>query len=154
MPEESSTNTESPERDPAAAGPETRALELILARNLVSIISLPAFLVDTEGQMVFYNDAAADVIGSPFEEIGTLPRDEWNARFGPFDEKGDPVPAEELPLTIALREGHPAYGRFSIRGDAGPLVIETGAIPLQGPAGYHGSLVVFWVVDDNGAGPG
>ena len=41
-------------------------LELILACNLVSIISLPAFLVDVDGQMIFYNDAAGGVIGSPF----------------------------------------------------------------------------------------
>jgi hypothetical protein len=38
---------------------EGQPLELILARNLVSIISLAAVLVDAEGRIVFYNDAAA-----------------------------------------------------------------------------------------------
>ena len=33
-------------------------LELILARNLVSIVSVPALLVDVEGRIAFYNDAA------------------------------------------------------------------------------------------------
>jgi hypothetical protein len=36
-----------------------RPLELILARNLVSLVSLAAVLVDVDGQIVFYNDAAA-----------------------------------------------------------------------------------------------
>ena len=36
-------------------------LELILARNLVSIVSLAALLVDVEGRIVFFNDAAAEI---------------------------------------------------------------------------------------------
>ena len=123
-------------------------LELILARNLVSILSLPAFLVDPEGQIVFFNDAAAGVVGSPFEEIGTLSREEWNSRFGPFDAQGDPLDSEELPLTIALRDGHPAYGRFQVRGELGLIEVEAGALPLIGPAGFHGALIVFWIPKD------
>jgi PAS domain-containing protein len=120
-------------------------LELILARNLISIISLAAILVDVEGDIVFYNDPAAELIGSPFEEIGTLTRQEWNARFGPFDERGTPMPSEELPVAIALREGRPSYGRFHVRADQGMLEVEAGAVPLVGPAGYRGAMVVFWV---------
>ena len=33
--------------------PDEQPLELILARNLVSIVSLAAFLVDVEGHIVF-----------------------------------------------------------------------------------------------------
>jgi PAS domain-containing protein len=124
-------------------------LELILARNLVSILSLPAFLVDPDGQIVFFNDSAAGIFGSTFEEVGTLSREEWNARFGPFDEDGKPVDSEELPLTIALREGHPAYGRFKVSTDAGLIEVETGALPLVGPAGFHGALIVLWVPKDD-----
>jgi PAS domain-containing protein len=51
-----------------------------LARNLVSIVSLAALLVDVEGRIVLYNEAAAGIIGSPFEAIGTLTREAWNAR--------------------------------------------------------------------------
>lgn len=128
-------------------------LELILARNLVSIVSLPALLVDVEGQIVFYNDAAAEVVGSPFEAIGTMGREEWTERFGPFDEHGAPVAADELPLTVAVREGRPAYGRLQIRGDRGLLEVEAGALPLLGPAGYHGAMVFFWVVpEEDGTG--
>ena len=124
-------------------------LELILARNLVSIVSLAALLVDADGRIVFYNDAAGEIIGSPFEELGTMTREEWNTRFGPFDEDGAPLATDDLPLTIAIREGRPAYGRFRIRGDRGLLVVEAGALPLLGPAGYHGAMIFFWVAGED-----
>jgi PAS domain-containing protein len=140
--------------EPAAArlGAADQPLELILARNLISIISLAAMLVDSDQRIVFYNDAAAEIVGSPFEEIGTLPLEEWNARYGPFDDDGAIVPPDELPLSIAVREGRPAYARLHIRGERGPLEVETGALPLVGPAGYHGAIVVFWVIGDEGVG--
>lgn len=125
-------------------------LELILARNLISTISVPAVLADADRRFVFYNDAAADVIGAPFEEIGVLEPDEWNAKYGPLDADGRPVPEDELPLTIAVREARPAYGRFSVRAEAGVIEIEMGAVPLTGPRGYHGAMLVFWPVPDDG----
>ena|SRR5436305_589531 len=133
---------------PARAQEEEQPLELILARNLVSIVSLAALLVDVDGRIVFYNDAAAQIVGSPFEEIGTIAREDWNARYGPFDEDGVPLAAEQLPLTIAIREGRPAHARFRVRGESGMLEVEAGAFPLLGPASYHGGMVFFWVADD------
>ena len=127
-------------------------LELILARNLVSIVSVAALLVDVEGRIIFFNDAAAEVVGSPFEEIGTMTREQWNARYGPVDEHGVPLASDELPLTIAIREGRPAYGRFRIRGDRGLLAVEAGALPLLGPAGYHGAMIFFWVAGEDSDG--
>jgi PAS domain-containing protein len=137
--------------EPAAntAQEQDQPLELILARNLVSILSLAALLVDVDGRIVFYNDAAAQIVGSPFEEIGTLTREDWNARYGPFDEDGVPLAAEKLPLTIAIREGRPAHARFRVRGESGMLEVEAGAFPLLGPAGYHGGMVFFWVAGED-----
>ena len=123
-----------------------RPLELILARNLISILSLPAILIDADGRFVFFNEAAGDVIGAPFEEVGVLQPEEWNARYGPFDGNGNFLPREELPLTIAVRESRPAYGRFHVRTESGMLEVEAGALPLAGPAGYHGAMLVFWPV--------
>ena len=131
-----------------------RPLELILARNLVSIISLPAVLVDADGRIVFYNDAAAQLVGAPFEEIGSMTRDEWNARYGPVDEHGDALAVDELPLAVAVREGRPAYERLRVRAERGLLEVEAGALPLLGPAGYRGAMVFFWVAGASGDGAG
>src|SRR5438270_14029565 len=47
-------------REAVAAAAGDQPLELILARNLVTIISLAAFLFDAEGRLVFYNDAPSE----------------------------------------------------------------------------------------------
>ena len=124
-------------------------LELILARNLVSIVSLAALLVDVEGQIVFFNDAAAEIVGSPFEEVGAMTREAWNAKYGPYDEHGVPLAAHELPLTLAIHEGRPAFARLRVRGEQRLIEVEAGAIPLLGPAGYHGAMIFFWVAEPN-----
>jgi PAS domain-containing protein len=132
---------------------QEQPLELILARNLVSIVSLAAVLVDVQGRIIFYNEAAADIVGSPFEELGAMTRQEWNARFGPFDDHGHPLASSELPLAVAVREGRPAYARMRVRGDRGLLEVEAGALPLLGPAGYHGAMVFFWVAGEDAGRP-
>jgi PAS domain-containing protein len=130
--------------------PQAQPLELILARNLISILSLAAFLVDDEGSLVYYNDAAAQVMGARFEERREISRDEWSAEIGPFDDQGTPVSYEELPLTAALRDGRPGYSRFFIQAEGGLLEILASAVPLVGPSGNNGAMVIFWPVPEEG----
>jgi PAS domain-containing protein len=121
------------------------SVELILARNLISSIQLAAFIVDPDGVVSFFNDAAGDLIGRRFEEVGRLGRDEWSSSFGPFDQFGKVMPTDSLPLTVALREGLPANGRFHVRVHEGPLVrVDVTALPLVGVEGFAGAVVAFW----------
>ena len=46
-----------------------KPLELILARNLLTSISTPAFLLDADAAVVFYNEAAAAVLGRSFGDF-------------------------------------------------------------------------------------
>lgn len=118
-------------------------LELILARNLIASMTVPSFLADAAGSIVFYNDAAGDLLGSRFEETGRLSREQW-AAIGPFDEHGE-LTGQKLPLTTALRENRPAHGRFRICTDTTGLeMVETSALPLMGTNGLTGAIVVFW----------
>ena len=96
-----------------------KPLELILARNLITSLSTPAFLVGDDGALLFYNEAAGSLLGVPFEDAGRMEADEWGSAFGPVDDNGDPVPIEELPLTVALRDGRPAHAHFRIRSARG-----------------------------------
>ena len=50
-------------------------LLLILARNLIASVTVPGFVTDPEGAIVFYNDAAGELLGHRFEETGTLSRE-------------------------------------------------------------------------------
>ena len=124
----------------ASDGPK---LELILARNFIALIHTPAFVVDSDGVVTFFNEAAGRLIGRRFEESGRLSRDEWDA-IGPLDEDGQPTASDPLPLTVALREGRPASGRFRIGTDQGALLqVEASAMPLLAGADVRGALVMF-----------
>ncbi|HVS29288.1 MAG TPA: hypothetical protein VHE14_07025, partial [Solirubrobacteraceae bacterium] len=127
-----------------------RPIELILARNLMSSISTPAFLVDVSGTLVFFNEAAGAMLGRRFEESGAMTPEQWGQEFGPFDHDGEPVPLEELPLTIALRENRPAHARFTIHSlDGTAHRIEVSALPLIGTGGFRGAMAIFWPSDDD-----
>jgi PAS domain-containing protein len=126
-----------------------KPLELILARNLMSSLSTPAFLVDEEGALVFYNEAAGALLGKRFEEVGKMGPEEWGRAFGPFDEDAKPVPVEELPLTIALRKGRPAHSSFRIHSLDGTIhLIEVSAMPILTTAGARGAMAVFWPAEE------
>jgi PAS domain-containing protein len=121
-------------------------LDLILARNLMSVLETPSFMTDAEGALVFYNEAAGALLGKRFEETGSLTREQWN-EIGPVDAAGHPVAHKSMPLTVALREGRPAHGRFFIRTDNGAICeVETSAVPLVSDGDFHGAMVVFWPV--------
>ena len=53
-----------------------RPLELILARNFLTSLSTPAFLMDGGGGIIFYNEAAGGLLGVSFEEWGQKSADE------------------------------------------------------------------------------
>jgi PAS domain-containing protein len=122
-----------------------KPIELILARNLLSSLSTPAFLVDSDGELAFYNDAAGDVLGRRFEDLRQTDAAGWGAQFGPFDSDGAVVPMEELEVTKALRRGRPSHGYVTVRSASGePHEIEVTGLPIQGWEGFSGAMVLFW----------
>ena len=126
-----------------------KPIELILARNLMASLSTPAFLVDEDGILVFYNEAAGALLGKCFEEVGQMGPEEWGVSFGPFDDNGNPIPFDQLPLTIALRQGRPAHAEFQIRSHEGSdHQIEVSAMPIVAAGGSRGAMAVFWPIQD------
>jgi PAS domain-containing protein len=128
-----------------------RPLELILARNLLASLSTPAFLVDGEGMIAFYNESAGVLLGRRYEDTGPLAVDVWTSTHGPFDEDGNPFEFDQLELTEALRGNRPAHSRFCIRSvDGASRTIEASGIPIVGAGGYRGAMVVFWPEEKGG----
>jgi PAS domain-containing protein len=124
---------------------DQRPLELILARNFLTSLSTPAFLVDEGGGIIFYNEAAGGLLGVSFEEFGQKPADEWSGAIGPFGADGEPMPIEDLPTTKALRRGRPAHGTFTIRSVQGDRhEIESTALPIVAEGGQEGAMIFFW----------
>jgi PAS domain-containing protein len=126
-----------------------RPIELILARNLLSSLSTPAFLASGPGEIIFYNDAAGAILGQRFEETGKMSPEEWTSAFGPFAEDGRPIPLERQPLTIALRANRPGHASYRIRSRNGAeYEIEASGMPIVGIDGFQGAMVFFWPVGE------
>lgn len=122
-----------------------RALELILARNLLASLTTAAFLVDHTGTVAFYNEAAGEVLGRRFEECGPMSAEEWGSTHGPFGADGTPIPFSELELTQGLFLGRPGHSLFNIRGlDGTDHLIEASAMPIVATGGQRGAMVFFW----------
>ena len=133
-----------------------KPLELILARNLLTSLSTPAFLVDANARLLFFNEAAGAMLGRSFEETGQMEAGDWTSVFGPLGDARDPIPVDELQLTAALRDGRPAHGRFCIRStDGREHTIEASAFPLIGSDSEEsGAMILWWPRADNGEQPG
>ena len=116
-----------------------------MARGFVSNLVTPAFLVGNDGTLVFYNEAAAELLGVGFEEAGPMPAQEWGTRFAPVGPDGHEMAVEELPLSIALSEGRAAHSALAIRSGGGEeRKIEVTAFPIVGHEGRSGAIAIFW----------
>ena len=122
-----------------------RPIEVIQARNLIASLSTAAFLVDEAGTLLFYNEAAEKLLGMRFAQAGEMPADQWGSRFRPREPGGRELAVEELPLTIALRDGEPGHAPMEITGaDGEEHRIAVSAIPIRGRSGQHGAFAIFW----------
>ena len=121
-------------------------IEIILNRRLADCLAIPVFLTDTKGNLIYYNEPAEAILGTRYNETGMMPAAEWATIFHPVDHEGKPIPAEELPLVIAVSQHHPAHKIFWIRGMDGNLrEIEVTALPLVGQADrFLGGIAIFW----------
>ena len=124
----------------------SQPIERILVRHLGSRLVVPLFLVDTEGTLVFYNEAAEQLLGRHFDDAGEMSFDVWTSAFAVRDDSGQPLEIDELPLVRALRERRPAHARFDITGMDGTVrTLEVSAFPLQGQGGSRlGAVALFW----------
>ena len=129
-----------------------KPLELILARNLLTSISTPAFLLDADAAVVFYNEAAAALLGRSFEDAGRMSAEQWTETFGPFDKGGAPLDVDGMATTEAIRAGRPAHGTFTIRAANGKRIsIEASAFPIVASEhGSSGAMILFWPLSENG----
>ena len=121
-------------------------IEVILARHLAECLAMPVFIVNPDGDLIFYNEPAETVLGQNYTETGTMPANEWATIFKPVDRDGNVLPPEQLPLVIALTKRHPAHRIFWIHGKDGiTREIEVTAFPLIGQANrFLGAMAIFW----------
>jgi PAS domain-containing protein len=124
-------------------------LEMIEARSLTSRLRTASFLVDPEGTLVYFNDAAAELLGITFEAAGRMAPGTWGTRFAPREPGGRELPVEELPLSIAVRWGRPCFARMRITAaDGTDREIEVSAFPIMRGEIQAGAVAIFWPVEE------
>jgi PAS domain-containing protein len=125
-------------------------LEIIQARNLIGRLNTASFLVDPDGTLIFYNDAAADLLGMSFEEAGPMESGTWGTKFRPREPGGREIPVGDLPLSVAVQSGRPGSARMQITAASGEdHEIDVCALPIMGMGGeiQRGSLAIFWPIE-------
>ena len=121
-------------------------LVLILARDLADKLASAVFVTDEEGTLVYFNEAAGEILGKGFAEVGPMPIEEWARAFKPQEQQGRVLSAEELPLSVALREHKPSHSEMRIEGMDGEVRdIAVTAFPLFARSkDFVGACAVFW----------
>jgi PAS domain S-box-containing protein len=129
----------------AAQQPQLQ-VEVILMKQIASYLATPIFVVDPMGNLVYFNEPAEAILGQRYDEAGDMSLDEWSSVFTPTDERGEPLPPEDLPLVCALERRRPAHGPMWIRGLDGAIRhISVTAFPLVGQNDRNlGAVAIFW----------
>ena len=122
------------------------AIEMILLRQLSSYLMLPIWITDDQGNLIYYNEPAEDLLGKRFDVAGEIPAEELAEIFVTTDLDGSAIPNEELPLVIALTAQHPAHRVMRIkRFDGASRTIEVTSVPITGQGErFLGTLNTFW----------
>ena len=122
-----------------------KPLELILARNLLTSLSTPAFLVDESGALIFYNEAAGAMLGISFEEQGRMPAEEWSHAVGPFGRTGPRSRSRTSRPPRLFAGAAPDTPTFTVRSAKGEnYEIESTALPIVAEGGQEGAMIFFW----------
>lgn len=126
--------------------PPQRHLILILARNFASRLATAAFLVDADGRVIYFNEAAEELLGTGFGEGHGMSREEYLGRFRVADEQGERLAMADTPIGIAVNRREPAHMPVTITaGDGVARRIEATAFPLMAHAGdLVGAIAFFW----------
>jgi len=125
-------------------------IEIILTRHWASHLTTPIFLVDPEGDLLYYNEAAEAILGRRFSETGKMGADVWSVAFKFTDENNVHLTREENPLTIALTECRPVHRTLWLVGlDKVRRHIRTTCVPLIGQADrFLGAVALFWEMEE------
>lgn len=125
-------------------------IELILSRQLAEGLSTAIFIVDPEGNLLFYNQPAEKILGKKFEDTGEMPVAVWSTIFKPLDDDGNSLPPEDLPLVKTLTTKTPAHGSFwieSLKGEKHKIMVTSYPLTARGKR-FLGAVAIFWTPKD------
>lgn len=121
-------------------------IEIILNRQLADCMSIPVFITDTIGNLLFYNEPAEEILGKRFDDTGEMPVEVWSKIYKPLDNDGNIMRPEDLPLVKTLQNCLPYHETFwieSLKGKAEKISLTS--YPIIGRTGkFLGAVAIFW----------
>ena len=124
---------------------QQRNLVLILARSFAAQLATAVFLVDAEGTVIYFNEAAERLLGNDSSRgPGWRPK---SGRQVPAPGLRRPHrPLEPLPLGVTMLKRESAHGALTILGaDGVDRRIEVAAFPLFARTeDFVGAIALFW----------
>jgi PAS domain-containing protein len=126
-----------------------RNVALILARELAVTVATPMWIWDEQGELVYYNEHAQEILGSRRDEIG-IGRLEELPQLQPTDLDGNPIPVDEIPSAIVIKHHVPAHRDLKMVGfDGVKRALSVTSFPLFARGGeFVGAVSVFWEMKD------
>ena len=79
-------------------------------REVLEAMPVAIYTTDADGKITFYNQAAVE-LGGRTPEIGT---DEWCVTWRLYWPDGTPLPHDECPMAVTLKEGKPIRGAEAV----------------------------------------
>jgi PAS domain S-box-containing protein len=103
------------------------------SRDLLEALPVAIYTTDAAGRITFYNRAAAELAGR--EPI--LGTDRWCVTWRLYNRDGSPLPHEQCPMAVALKENRPVRGAEAIaeRPDGTRVAFMPYPTPLRDAAG-------------------
>ncbi len=121
-------------------------VEMILLRQVASYLTIPVWMMDAGGNLVYYNEPAERLLGIQFDDAGPIEADQVSALFQTSDLDGQPLDDHHLPIVVALRKQMPHHKDIRFRGADGIWrEVSVSALPVGGHGGrFVGVFATFW----------
>ena len=121
-------------------------IEIILLRQWASHMAMPVWIAGENGELLYYNEPAEELLGRRFDEAGEMRLEDLPSIFRASTPDGEPLGPDDQPLAKALNARQPAHSRVRITAlDGATRLLDITAVPLLVQGGsYLGAMAVFW----------
>jgi len=122
---------------------------MILLRQLASYLTVPFWLMDAEGNLLYYNDSAERLLGVAFDDMGPVSAEQIGEMFRLSDLEGNPLAELDFPIGVALSKRIPSHREVRYCGlDGQWRNVAVSAVPVEAQAGrFLGVFATFWEID-------
>lgn len=123
---------------------------MILLRQLASYLTIPIWMMDEKGSLIYYNEPAENLLGISFDDVGPIEADQLTEMFRATDLEDRPIENSDFPVVSTLVSRRPSHGTIRFCGlDRIWREVEISAIPVEGQGDrFLGVFAAFWETSD------